>query len=422
MPVLPVLPSLVTAPAVAALAARLALLARNSQQLQRGLTATERAFRDYSIRLGELYRRLEAILQDKTGYSAPVLLDYMNNAITSAMDELRRWRAAENKRAQDLQKALDFTGQEDLTRSTELMAGLNVLPAAWKDWSQQAFRLPDLQVVENITDQFRQQAEFLQQSAYASAQLVDQQEQLREFGITNDPLSGIHDAVGAYMTEASDYSKRMEDQFTKAFQGAGVALAQFCLAGQMNFKQLSNSIIADLTRIAAQRATMGIVSGITDALSGLFGGGTSAPGALTGVAMFNTSGWAKGGVLFGGSLAKYTNRVITAPTFFNFDKKVLAFAKGGIMGEAGPEAIMPLRRGPGGRLGVDASGLGGQQVVNNIYIQTPPGVEARTEQKPNQQGGMDLTIMLEMVDKAMAGGIASGRSQTAHALKMQGMW
>lgn len=31
----------------------------------------------------------------------------------------------------------------------------------------------------------------------------------------------------------------------------------------------------------------------------------------------------------------------------------------GLMGEAGPEAIMPLTRGPGGRLGVDASGSGG---------------------------------------------------------------
>lgn len=35
----------------------------------------------------------------------------------------------------------------------------------------------------------------------------------------------------------------------------------------------------------------------------------------------------------------------------------------GIMGEAGPEAIMPLKRGPNGKLGVEASG--GQQVVVN---------------------------------------------------------
>ena len=39
------------------------------------------------------------------------------------------------------------------------------------------------------------------------------------------------------------------------------------------------------------------------------------------------------------------------------------------MGEAGPEAIMPLSRGPDGRLGVRSQGGGGVSVVMNI--QTP---------------------------------------------------
>ena len=41
----------------------------------------------------------------------------------------------------------------------------------------------------------------------------------------------------------------------------------------------------------------------------------------------------------------------------------------GLMGEAGPEAIIPLKRGPDGKLGV-AGGGGGQMVVN-VTIQTP---------------------------------------------------
>lgn len=65
--------------------------------------------------------------------------------------------------------------------------------------------------------------------------------------------------------------------------------------------------------------------------------------------------------------------------------RVMPFAKGGVisqatafpmrggmgvMGEAGPEAIMPLSRGPDGRLGVRAAG-GGQAVNVTFNIQTP---------------------------------------------------
>lgn len=42
----------------------------------------------------------------------------------------------------------------------------------------------------------------------------------------------------------------------------------------------------------------------------------------------------------------------------------------GVMGEAGPEAIMPLQRGPDGRLGVRAAGGGASQNIT-INIQTP---------------------------------------------------
>lgn len=44
----------------------------------------------------------------------------------------------------------------------------------------------------------------------------------------------------------------------------------------------------------------------------------------------------------------------------------------GLMGEAGPEAIMPLARGPDGKLGVRGGGGGGNSVVMNI---TTPDVQ-----------------------------------------------
>jgi len=55
----------------------------------------------------------------------------------------------------------------------------------------------------------------------------------------------------------------------------------------------------------------------------------------------------------------FTNQIVTQPTLFRFAKG----AQMGEMGEAGPEAIMPLTRGPNGKLGVQAMG-GGSRTIN----------------------------------------------------------
>ena len=80
---------------------------------------------------------------------------------------------------------------------------------------------------------------------------------------------------------------------------------------------------------------------------------------------------------FGGLLAQGVSSAMGA---------VMPFAKGGVisqatafpmrggtglMGEAGPEAIMPLTRGPDGSLGVRAAGGGGRAVNVTFNIQTP---------------------------------------------------
>lgn len=93
----------------------------------------------------------------------------------------------------------------------------------------------------------------------------------------------------------------------------------------------------------------------------------------------------------GGALAQGLNNVLSGiMPFANgaaFSQgRVVPFAKGGVvasatnfpmrgatglMGEAGPEAIMPLTRGPDGRLGVAAQGHGGRPVTVVMNIQTP---------------------------------------------------
>ncbi|PHM60083.1 phage tail tape measure protein [Xenorhabdus ishibashii] len=137
---------------------------------------------------------------------------------------------------------------------------------------------------------------------------------------------------------------------------------------------LAQSIIQDLVRIAMQAM-------ITKAVSGFFGGfggasagisslasaGSGASSASVGAMGMSTS-WqsftpnAKGGVYNSPSLSSYSGQIVSSPTLF-------AFAKGaGLMGEAGPEAILPLKRGSDGRLGVEASGGTSNQTTNHVSI------------------------------------------------------
>ena len=67
----------------------------------------------------------------------------------------------------------------------------------------------------------------------------------------------------------------------------------------------------------------------------------------------------------------------------------------GLMGEAGSEAIMPLKRLPDGRLGVHSTGAGGSTNVTTIVnINADGGVETST-QADNEQTGRLLAKMIE---------------------------
>ncbi|CDG90565.1 Phage-related minor tail protein (fragment) [Xenorhabdus bovienii str. feltiae France] len=118
------------------------------------------------------------------------------------------------------------------------------------------------------------------------------------------------------------------------------------------FSSLTQSIIQNLMDMTAEailtsntlKTIMGVAGGFFGGAGG--GGTTLANGQAVPMLPQNISVNAKGGVYDSPSLSAYSGQVVSTPTFF-------AFAKGaGLMGEAGPEAIMPLARTGNGSLGV----------------------------------------------------------------------
>jgi len=143
------------------------------------------------------------------------------------------------------------------------------------------------------------------------------------------------------------------------------------------FKTFADSVINGLNRIIDKlmdKAFDSLFSGngfLGNILGSVAGGGLSSTNSSGGAkATFkNALGNAfHSGVMRFAKGGSFTNQIVNSPTLFKFAKGAAI----GEMGEAGPEAVMPLTRGPNGELGVQAHGGGGRPTikmgdVTNVY-------------------------------------------------------
>jgi lambda family phage tail tape measure protein len=119
------------------------------------------------------------------------------------------------------------------------------------------------------------------------------------------------------------------------------------------FRDMALDIVKHLYKVL-------VVQRMINAIGGMIGGPVGSA--------LSTYGQADGGAWQGGSqIQAYADGgVVGGPTMFP-----MAGGKTGLMGEAGPEAIMPLKRGANGKLGVQMEGGGGDtiNVVQNFNFQ-----------------------------------------------------
>lgn len=152
--------------------------------------------------------------------------------------------------------------------------------------------------------------------------------------------------------------------------------------------------------------------GTNQILSWMMGmwGPASAPG--TSIKSLNVKPNALGGVYDSPSLSSYSNSVVNQPTVF-------AFAKGaGLMGEAGPEAIMPLGRDASGKLGVQALGAsagGGGMPKLTVNVYGAPGTP-QTQISEDGDGGLTLDVIFDQLEQRQARNIMQGTSPVNQAL------
>lgn len=152
-----------------------------------------------------------------------------------------------------------------------------------------------------------------------------------------------------------DTTKLMKDSLdrglTSALSAAEDAFVSFATTGKLSFRGLVNSIVADIARVQFRTSAASLLPWLQGVL-GLTGGtgGTGEAGTVTGGSGIKFN--AAGGAAYGpsGRLAFAGGGVVTSPTAFRFASG--GSLRQGLMGEAGPEGILPLGRDAKGRLGV----------------------------------------------------------------------
>lgn len=146
-------------------------------------------------------------------------------------------------------------------------------------------------------------------------------------------------------------------------------------------------------------------------LSSFFGG---APAASAKGNVFGSSGmvkYAKGGT--------FANSVVSRPTMFATGSGSL-----GIMGEAGPEAIVPLKRGSDGSLGVSIASAGGGGAANsnspsNVYVDVTVTGQANVSQsrQTSPNGDQIIKLIIDTTNQGMTSGAFDKSMQARYAQK-----
>lgn len=206
------------------------------------------------------------------------------------------------------------------------------------------------------------------------AEQIAKLRKLRELELQEEPFNfrgSVRDGITGYIDSIGSLNDAVKNLTTGGISGLADAFTDLAITGKASFRDLTVSILQDTARMIIQQIVMVQVLKIVQAALG-FNSPASASGigSITSLAFspglqLGAGGAALSPQLFAKGDAFGANGIVPFAKGGIFDSPTLfRFAKGGrmetgVMGEASPEAVMPLTRGPDGSLGVKATGMGG---------------------------------------------------------------
>ncbi len=214
----------------------------------------------------------------------------------------------------------------------------------------------------------------------------------------SDWTTGMREGFANWADTASDYASQSADLVNNAMSGLVGNISDALAGNKVDWEDWASSVLQSMQKIILNAMLVDSLrsasnSGFFSSIGGMFGAGAGAASGSTPSGAYNSAASgiklnAKGGAYASESLSSYSNSIVSTPTYF-------AFAKGaGLMGEAGPEAIMPLTRSADGSLGVRMVGTPGS---------TSGGGDTIIHQHFNISGNGDAALKQAMQEAARQG-------------------
>ncbi|WP_086463389.1 phage tail tape measure protein [Enterobacter sp. J49] len=321
--------------------------------------------------------------------------DEQRRAIQASSTELAKWtqKADENVRKQREQA----DALKDLTEAARKFRDEATLTTETRGMSdRQRSRFDETQQIDRVFAKTDGGTEAITQRAAALDALDKKYKAIA--ASEADWTAGAEKGFKNWFDTATDYSSQTADLVNNSMTGLIGNISDALSGNKVDWEDWSRSVLASMQKIILNAMLVNSLKsagggGLFGSLGGLFGGGdaTSAGSTPSGAYSGAASGlkFAKGGVFESPNLSHFSNSIISSPTMFKF-------AKGdGLMGEAGPEAVMPLTRTPNGTLGVRMVGT------------TTAGGEIHITQHINVSGNGDAALKQAM-QEAAAKGAADG--------------
>jgi len=343
------------------------------------------------IKLSGLKQKLRVLKEGGTSgqASAAERLQVQRDKITAETNEQRRLQralgdkrteteaeitAAATKRLKTAQQTYDVElkiAKEQKSKTGGGKTPKSALDILLKEERSMKLKLDQREALIGLTDQ----EILLENTKYALMSKV--QEQMATMSesdkaATLAKIEGIAQEMAAreeqlkLMEEIDARNKHIADTMAESFGSAMTSIVDGTKSVSDAFKDMARAIIAELYQIFVVKQITGMIS---SAIYGGLSGGTPAGGYSPGGktygsgAEINAMQLANGGAFYGGNVIPFANGgVVGHPTNFG-----MSGGRTGLMGEAGPEAIMPLKRGKNGKLGVQAEGGAGDVIIHQNF-------------------------------------------------------